>query len=200
MSKIDPSGDESGSILLNQLLWDAVKEQSHLLSFLTPSSQPPVRTATGPGQVNLVSALFDQDEKVWIAQPSQNSGADKEKIMISTGDFTKFFQRYWIMLCCFWRLLVVHKELYLWQGNVLTSTSKSIKTSNELWDNIATSVMASANDVRQQLHDQGLHRYIILDCYAVIRLIHHWHAETFLRFNFIRTGILLQDVSNYFPG
>ena len=158
MSKIDLSQDESGSVLLNQLLWEAVKEQSHLLSSFGPSSQQPVRTATGPGQVNLVSALFDQDEKVWITQPLQNSGAGKEKIVISCGDFTRFFRTRWPDLCCFWGLLVLHKEVYLWQGDVLTSTSKSIKTSEELWDNIATSVMASANDVRRQLHDQGLHR------------------------------------------
>jgi hypothetical protein len=170
MSKIGLSSDESGSVILNQLLWDAVKEQSHLLSLPEPSSQQSGRAATGPGQVNLVSALFDQDEKVWITQPPQNNGGDKEKIIISCGDFTISFQENWEQFCCFWKLLVVHKEVYLWQGNVLTSLSKSIKTAEELWDNIATCVMASANDVQRQLHEQGLYRYIILDFDATMRL------------------------------
>ena len=57
-----------------------------------------------------------------------------------------------------------------WQDDVFSAMNKPVTTVNELWDKIADSIMASAEDVHRLLLEKGLKGYIVLDGDAFVRL------------------------------
>ncbi len=158
---------------VNYVLWNIAKEQSHLFSFSHSKSSSTIRTATGPGEVDLVNALFEQEEDIWIRQGDLPSDAVRDKIIISCGDLLTFFVDHFALgkLTVFLHSLMSFYEVYLWQDNVFSAMNKPVTTVTELWDKIADSIMASAEDVHRLLLEKGLKGYIVLDGDAFVRLV-----------------------------
>ena len=127
--------------------------------------------------MDLVNALFEQEENIWIRQGEQPSHAVRDKIIISCGDLITFFVDKFALskLTVFLHCLLSVYEVYLWQDNVLLTMNKPVSTVAELWDKIAVSVMASAEDVHRLLLEKGLKGYIVLDGDAFIRLSLQMH-------------------------
>ena len=157
-------------IFVNHLLSYIAIEQSHFFSFAESQATPTIKTATGPGDVDLVDALFAQGENIWIRQGEQ-SLRSQNKIIISCGDFLKFFNSEGWKLTVFLSSLMSVYEVYLWQKDIFLATNKPMATMEELWDKIAGSLMATAAQVQYILLEKGLTDYIVLDGDAFIRLL-----------------------------
>jgi hypothetical protein len=78
-------------IFVNNIISYIAREQSQLFSFIHPQGSPTIKNAFGPGELDLVTALFaPEEENIWIRQGNQFSFS-QNKIILSCGDLLTFF-------------------------------------------------------------------------------------------------------------